>query len=32
VRTNPRHKKLIDDESIRIENKKVKPLPPGWNT
>jgi len=31
VRTNPRHKKLIDDESLRIENKKVEHLPPGWN-
>jgi SPP1 gp7 family putative phage head morphogenesis protein len=31
VRTNPNHKKLIADESLRIENHKCEPLPKGWN-
>jgi SPP1 gp7 family putative phage head morphogenesis protein len=28
---NPNHKKLINDKSLRAENHKLQPLPPGWN-
>jgi SPP1 gp7 family putative phage head morphogenesis protein len=31
VRTNPFHKKLLADESLRRENHKCEPLPKGWN-
>jgi SPP1 gp7 family putative phage head morphogenesis protein len=29
---NPNHKKLIDDPSLRRENRRPAPLLPGWNT
>lgn len=27
---NPKHKKLIENKSLRRENNKCEPLPPGW--
>lgn len=29
---NPRHKKLIDNKSLRAETRRLFPLPPGWNS
>ncbi len=30
-RLNPAHRRLLEDQSLRAENKKLVPLPPGWN-
>ncbi len=31
-RLNPAHRRLLEDLSLRPENRKLEPLPTGWNT